>query len=267
MNAITSAADLKAAYLATYHGHSVTPSDIVDTMKARINTRYAREMLATLTDAGLVTKTEDEDGSDVWQTVPTRDEMDEDEAHAKFDEWLDAVAEDAEKDEPVEEGAQVTGSCYCGCGQSLTGKSFYKPGHDARHAGVVGRAAAEEILNAGRLSLTPEDDDAFADLPSDALVRKSKGIAANVLAREATKRANKAKREADKAEKAAHPEVGSSSPRRSADKPKGQPKLGIIKIGKNEHVATMFPDGKVTYLKGNEEKVASKTASSTFTEE
>lgn len=49
-------------------------------------------------------------------------------------------------------------TCRCGCNAELTGKSLYRPGHDARHAGQVGRAlAAKEITEAQAADLlTPK---------------------------------------------------------------------------------------------------------------
>ena len=29
--------------------------------------------------------------------------------------------------------------CYCGCGEEVGEKSFYRPGHDSRHVGIVAR--------------------------------------------------------------------------------------------------------------------------------
>lgn len=33
--------------------------------------------------------------------------------------------------------------CWCGCGIPVPAKSFYRPGHDSRHVGIVARAVAE----------------------------------------------------------------------------------------------------------------------------
>lgn len=64
--------------------------------------------------------------------------------------------------------------CRCGCGQEVGPKANYRMGHDARHASAVARAAAER----GDLS-----DDAFAELPSDALKAKAKRIAATAVSK------------------------------------------------------------------------------------
>ncbi|MEO5981872.1 MAG: helix-turn-helix domain-containing protein [Pedococcus sp.] len=61
--------------------------------------------------------------------------------------------------------------CLCGCGSSALLQ--YQPGHDARHAGEVGR----ELATAGA-SLTPEKREAILQaLPSDALRAKALKIA------------------------------------------------------------------------------------------
>lgn len=57
-----------------------------------------------------------------------------------------------------------TKTCRCGCGESVGKKSQYKPGHDARHAGMVARAIRE----------TPtRREELFATLGSDALRAKA----------------------------------------------------------------------------------------------
>lgn len=33
--------------------------------------------------------------------------------------------------------------CWCGCGESVSEKAFYRPGHDSRHVGIVARQVAE----------------------------------------------------------------------------------------------------------------------------
>lgn len=57
-------------------------------------------------------------------------------------------------------------ACRCGCGETTSGGS-YRPGHDARHAGKVGRAIA---AGGDPVSLT-------AALPTEALVKKALGFA------------------------------------------------------------------------------------------
>lgn len=62
--------------------------------------------------------------------------------------------------------AKPAGKCLCGCGAET--KRSYRPGHDARHAGQVGR-----LLAAGT-SLSPEQrSQLLATLPSEALRQKA----------------------------------------------------------------------------------------------
>jgi len=49
------------------------------------------------------------------------------------------TGKDAEAAKPAKEATEArvdgndTGSCHCGCGEQVTGKTLYRPGHDARH--------------------------------------------------------------------------------------------------------------------------------------
>lgn len=63
------------------------------------------------------------------------------------------------------EGNLVGGHfCKCDCGQVITTKARYRPGHDARHAGIVARAIAENPKQANAL---------LGTLPSNALQAKA----------------------------------------------------------------------------------------------
>lgn len=53
-------------------------------------------------------------------------------------------------------------TCRCGCNQQVAARRLYRPGHDARHAGVAARAGA----------------DAIAQLPTPALQAKATALAA-----------------------------------------------------------------------------------------
>jgi hypothetical protein len=80
-----------------------------------------------------------------------------------------------------------SGNCLCGCGQIVgkMGKSFYKPGHDARHAGQVARLVAE----------TGDDSAIASHLPTEALQRKAE----NMVLRLRVKAQEKSDRDAAKA--------------------------------------------------------------------
>lgn len=87
-------------------------------------------------------------------------------------------------------------NCGCGCGQpTVTERALFLSGHDARHAGVVGRA----------LAANPDDAQAKAayDRMSDRLKVKTDGIRRTALERAAAKQAKVAARKAAEAAYAA----------------------------------------------------------------
>lgn len=253
------AGDLRVAYLQTYDAFAIVPGDIVDSSEGRVNNRYARELLGTLVKAGLVTESENGEGETVWQTFPdTYDNMSREEAEARIDQWLANIntiegnqpANNTKKDKTMTVSTPTeVHDCYCGCEEQVPAKSFYRPGHDARHAGVLGRELAAQYPD-----YTDEQaQEVLGDLPSERLVEKAKGIADKAIEKAKAKEAREQAREEAKANKPV----------------KDEPVIeeGTIKVGKNEFVARRHPDGKVTYFKGDEEKVASKAASATFTTE
>ena len=65
---------------------------------------------------------------------------------------------------PATTKAHGSGNCLCGCGELVQtmGRSLYRPGHDARHAGNLGRLAAET-----------GDDSVLDVLPTPALKAKA----------------------------------------------------------------------------------------------
>lgn len=67
-------------------------------------------------------------------------------------------------------------ACLCGCGQEVGRGSRYRPGHDARHAGTVGRA----LVSLGR-----EDEDLLAGLPTADLRAKALSMLASTRGRRA----------------------------------------------------------------------------------
>lgn len=82
--------------------------------------------------------------------------------------------------------------CGCGCGvPTVTAKALFLSGHDARHAGVLGRA----------LAATPDDTDLNAayDRLSDRLRAKVDGIRATAERKQAEKEARLAAKAASKA--------------------------------------------------------------------
>lgn len=66
--------------------------------------------------------------------------------------------------------------CLCGCEQNIAGKASYRPGHDARHAGAVGRYLATLVDGES----DSRWDAALQVLPSGALARKAERMAFNI---------------------------------------------------------------------------------------
>lgn len=192
---ITNLDDLRLAYTSVFRDFAILTSDLVEETDGRINNRYARELLGTLQSADLIVLTEGEEG-DVWQTLKpgTYNTHTLDEALAFFDEWAAENAVVTEQtDKPVKEKKTSTPrvpketkmhDCYCGCGEQVPAKSFYKPGHDARHAGVIGREIA-----AGYATKGFDRRELLTMLPSDKLVAKAEGIAEKAIERIEAKQA------------------------------------------------------------------------------
>lgn len=202
---------------------------------------YTRQMLALLVKSGTVTTVEDGEGETYWQCWKTYDEHEFAEVLGDFDHWFDNHATSIEGESmattaPPKVKPEANTPCYCGCGE--LSKGFYRPGHDARHAGNVGRLVAQNTL-AGE----SDPEQPYNDLPSEKLVAKAKKITESALAK-----ASKSVKKDDR-------KVEAHSPGAVA---------GIVKVGKNEYAAQRLADGSVTYWKGNEELTASKTAAKTF---
>jgi hypothetical protein len=91
-------------------------------------------------------------------------------------------------------------SCRCGCGQPVKGKKAeYLPGHDARHAGQVGRDMVGAPTSADRAAL-------MNLLPSEPLRAKAQRVYEKALAKrqaQAEREAKRAQRLADRQSKAA----------------------------------------------------------------
>lgn len=69
---------------------------------------------------------------------------------------------------PAAPAAPTAVACGCGCGAMANIGRQYRPGHDARHAGQVGRIIAENA------EITPEQEGALiASLPTPALQAKA----------------------------------------------------------------------------------------------
>lgn len=127
--------------------------------------------------------------------------------------------------------------CMCGCGAFTNStKSSYLPGHDARHAGQVGRAMAQADSPAHRTEL-------LATLPSTSLQYKAERVAEKV----SDQAQAKAERAARKAERAT-----SSSTRETRKRGKVVESVeetfteGSVKVGRWTYPARQYNDGTVT---------------------
>lgn len=265
--------DLREVYLLAFDNNATTPSEVADTFDG-INIRYARELLGVLTKAGLLVVDENTDGVEGWQTLFSVDNDKRAKVVKHIDEWLEANVNDpdtatpagkAEKPKREVKPKAEPHPCRCGCGDLVPGSSWYRPGHDARHAGVVGRQAAIDIENTtagdGHLSVQADDADRFEDLPSEALRTKAIGIAEKALAKANDKRI-KAKVKSAKESVAADADPAVVD---AGDDGTEAKEDGTVKVGKHEYAAVRYTaTGEVEYFDGADTKKASKTASKTF---
>lgn len=240
--------DLAFVLRLTHAQTLVSPSDIVTASSEKINSRYARELLALGTSVGLFYNEEDDQLGDVWMLTegPANDLTDTSDptaAHGLYFEMSEQIAADAlkvdkvvrpKKDKtkvkpaPAASRANSTGAfdkagnprlCTCGCGAQVQGKSLYKPGHDARHAGFVARHIAAQ----------PTDEhefDALNALPTQALRDKAVAHAERLIA----KNAKKGKVE---------------------EQPPFTPRRGTIKIGRWTYDVETTPEGQIIAYKKN----------------
>lgn len=150
MTTATHTPALRATFLAAFDNFSTDPSEIA-TLPEVGNVRYARELLGVLVQAGLLEDSYVNGAEQVWQVVNpgTYDSATREQAEAVIDQWLEANV-DVALGNAKPKAARRTGTaskrnpaalplCLCGCG--TPGKSDYRPGHDARHAGNLARAA------------------------------------------------------------------------------------------------------------------------------
>lgn len=126
-------------------------------------------------------------------------------------------------------------ACACGCDQPVAKRATYRPGHDARHAGQVGRDVAE------RLAAQPEggdlnDPENYDDLPTPALQTKAQRVAEKHYAR-ITKRSEV---EPDRGSDG-HGEIQARLEATEAQV------TGTFKIGRWDYPARMTSAGKVQY--------------------
>lgn len=186
--------DLKAVFLAV-HDSSITTTIPEVAVTTGLKRQYVKELigvLENLTDEDdealvIVNAEPGENGNDephTWyQTGKTTDRESNEDAALRFDRVIANVGEAPRTPLNATNPADLPG-CRCGCGRPVNDrKRNYLPGHDARHAGQVGKAIAE---------LDPPSDKyeaMLAVLPTDALRRKASDIADRRLRKAASKTA------------------------------------------------------------------------------
>lgn len=207
------AADLRTAYLIAFDNFSTDPIEVGNAVNG--NSRYGRELLGTLVNANLVCTTLVNNADMVWQCFDTYDNVNRAQAEATIDAWLATWTEETPAPKAKANPANLP-ECRCGCGEPILNSARdYRPGHDARHAGLVARAIA-----AGGSA------DLLDALPSEALKTKARAHAARL----------------------------GSAPTKADRKPK-KAKLaeivdGTVKIGRWEYRANRNSDtGEVFYMK------------------
>lgn len=178
--------DLRLAYLLAFDQFATDHVEISDTYP-HVNTRYARELLAVLTSADLLILTKDNIGDNqAWKVNKPGSFEHHTRKDAEFviDEWLAANYPDAV---PAATPKPRTGTsspkpkhdavhpCLCGCGTPVPRKSNYRPGHDARHVGVVAREVASLPSRS-----TKKIAALIQSLPTDALRDKATAMAVRV---------------------------------------------------------------------------------------
>lgn len=93
----------------------------------------------------------------------------------------------------------TTRACNCGCGESTSSsKTFYRPGHDARHAGMVARDFAAYLVGGGEGTSHSMLD----ELGTEALRLKARKMAERLVAKAAAPQDRKAKQDKKASEKA-----------------------------------------------------------------
>lgn len=156
---------------------------------ADTNVRHARQLIGGLVQAGLFVEVERE-GEARWirghdtdaasinrylDTLPV-----EDAPLTETDTNMAATATAPKSTTRRNNSANAPHECRCGCGSMIPGKSNYKPGHDARHAGQVARAMS---------AVSSDSWESLLDtLPSEPLQRKALGMAERLVAKAEAKK-------------------------------------------------------------------------------
>lgn len=250
--------DLRNAFLAIHASAIViSPPELAATLN--IKQRYAKELIGVLEnlvdpdDNPLVVMNSqageppNDDVHDWYQTFYTVDDRNSEEMEALFDASVpaDVKATPAPRTPRNATNPADLPACLCGCGLILGNrKRNYKPGHDARHAGQVGRALLD-------LDLTDEEfkaksDAMLAALPTEALRTKAWNLYNNKL---------------EKASQA-HDKKVAKAPTAIA---KAEMIPGKVKIGRWEYEAERNSvSNAVVYMKKDVATVATDKVAATF---
>lgn len=161
---MTDNTDLIKAYEFVAGKDQFLPSDLADEFGH--NMRYSREIIAVLMDRKLA-KLDTSTDMDFYVPI-TPDDPSEVRAFGmkRLNIKEDEVRQPKERKAKAKPDTKDYHPCGCGCGENVPPKSNYRPGHDARHAGQVGRAIAES----GDWTLIDQ-------MPTEALVAKARKIA------------------------------------------------------------------------------------------
>jgi hypothetical protein len=251
----TMAKDLRNVYLTTYDLGTVDVGDIVD--KCHVNSRYSRELLGVLEHAGLLTHP-DADDTSVW-AVPvdfSQDKADtEESAKEVIDGWLKehglapqtpSTATSPAKERPATPRAtkskSPTGTCLCGCGSPT--RSNFAPGHDAKMAGQIARAIAEQAI---REDLDPHHfTNLLMRLPSDLLRDKALTMAQRICDKAVNRQQRHSPEAVERAEDIC-PDKAETDMERAVREGTVEPDYtyGVVKIGKNRFAARRDNDGVI----------------------
>ena len=102
---------------------------------------------------------------------------------------------DQTTDQTGDKAKTETPICACGCDMRVASRrSRYRPGHDARHAGQIGRLLAS--LLAGPMEPADQVDRLLAGLPTDELKAKARFQADGILLTEQRRSQREAARQA-----------------------------------------------------------------------
>lgn len=214
--------DLRDVFLATQDMPVVTIGTVSEEFDGRVNKSYARLILATLTDMGLLYEAAaDAPGSHEGYHWDQGDSQAFDDAwEARFNDPEARVAGDTKEKNMTEPATSKPITCGCGCHQNVAKGRIYRPGHDARHASAVAREVASMTVPAERARYIENH------LPTQALRIKAQGQASRLIDRASAK---------------------ASKPTRTAN-PNASWEAGEAKVGRWIYPARRKPNGRTAQV-------------------